>query len=544
MKDLVIVLLVVLSVGTGFGEPLFRVGIVTDTHLNGDKPDPIERLRRAYRLFRDKKVSLIANCGDFACKFDPVAYGHYVAVRRETYPDPTAAPKEVYVWADHDWVDYPGATGDAAWSRGFADVKKRLGIAHDMYARLTLGGFEFLVFPEKSDMTRYESEIAAAEKRAGVGRPVFVFEHPPAFCTTEASADWGATNRLDVLSRHPQVIAINGHSHGSLRNECNIWQGAFTSVSAGCLAHWMEQLPGVPGVRMYWSWGCLVMEVYPDRAVFRRYDLQEGTELGADDPWTVVWPYEADTARYSVSRCAERAVKPSFAASAKLTVKPDSTQAFERVWVTFPAAKPGDTVFCHRLTLERREKDGRWRVFARRDLRAEYHLPPRQRNAEVTDTLTAAYFEDVDVCRISVVPVDFWENCGPALVTEWRVPPVRPWRTVWEGFPEGCEKSACFGWSGHWKLPDCVAKGAPKGSRVRVVSDLAVRQSDRRGAIVALCGLDSRETAFSVRTPLGESDLRYAGVFTALGDTNQELAVRFGAGGRLTVRRLRIEMRP
>ena len=538
------VLLLWLVAATGFAEPLFRVGIVTDTHLNGNSPDPIERLRRAYRLFRDKKVALIANCGDFGCKFDPVAYGRDAAIRRETYPDPAAAPKEVYVWADHDWVGYPGAKGNEAWTRGFADVKRLLGIDHDMYARFALNGFEFLVFPEQADMTRYEREIAAAEKRAGVGRPVFVFEHAPAFGTTEASGDWGATNRLDVLSRHPQVIAVNGHSHGSLRNERNIWQGAFTSVSAGCLAHWMEQLPGVPGVRMHWSWGCLVMEVYPDRAVFRRYDLQETEEIGADAPWTVAWPHDPVRPRYSPARCAERAAKPFFPPQSRLVLRPDSTQAFERVEVSFPAAKPSDTVFCHRLKIERRDADGHWKVFASRDLRAEYHLPARQRRIELTDALTAAYFEGVDVCRVSVAPVDFWGNCGQPITTEWQVPPARPWKTVWEGVPEGCAKAVRFGWSGHWKLPDCVAEGLPKGAKLRVTADFALTQSERRGAILSIRGLDGGATAFTVRTPPGESDLRYAGEFVALDDKRQELSVRFGDGGRLVVRHLRLEMRP
>ena len=83
------------------GKPLFKVGLVTDTHVRETRKS-CERVELAYRLFKEHGVEMIVNCGDIADKFYPKAYAHYCDIRRETYPDPATAPKEIYVWANHD----------------------------------------------------------------------------------------------------------------------------------------------------------------------------------------------------------------------------------------------------------------------------------------------------------------------------------------------------------------------------------------------------------------------------------------------------------
>ena len=87
-------------------KPLFKVGLVTDTHVRKTRKS-CERVELAYQLFKKHGVEMIVNCGDIADKFYPEGYAHYSAVRRETYPDPATAPRELYVWANHDRMDYP-----------------------------------------------------------------------------------------------------------------------------------------------------------------------------------------------------------------------------------------------------------------------------------------------------------------------------------------------------------------------------------------------------------------------------------------------------
>ena len=88
------------------GKPIFKVGLVTDTHVRKTRKS-CERVELAYRLFKKHGVEMIVNCGDIADKLYPEGYAHYCAVRRETYPDPAKAPRELYVWANHDRMAYP-----------------------------------------------------------------------------------------------------------------------------------------------------------------------------------------------------------------------------------------------------------------------------------------------------------------------------------------------------------------------------------------------------------------------------------------------------
>ena len=68
-------------------KPLFKVGLVTDTHVRETRKS-CERVELAYKLFRAQGVDMIVNCGDIADKFYPKGYALYSAIRRETYPDP------------------------------------------------------------------------------------------------------------------------------------------------------------------------------------------------------------------------------------------------------------------------------------------------------------------------------------------------------------------------------------------------------------------------------------------------------------------------
>ena len=157
-------------------KPLFKVGLVTDTHVRTTRKS-CERVELAYQLFKKHGVEMIVNCGDIADKFYPEGYAHYSAVRRETYPDPATAPRELYVWANHDRMDYPEDDSKNPLL-AFPKVKELLGIPNEAYDEISHKGFTFLVFPQWLDAKRYESMIAKA-CAANPGKPVFIFDHVP-----------------------------------------------------------------------------------------------------------------------------------------------------------------------------------------------------------------------------------------------------------------------------------------------------------------------------------------------------------------------------
>lgn len=80
-----------------------------------------------------------------------------------------------------------------------------------------------------------------------------------------------------------------------MRDERAIWQGEFTSVNVGCLQNWGGGLPGSAPTRMQ-NYGAVLMEVFANRIVLRRFDVRDRKEYSADAPWVVPWPFDPATA--------------------------------------------------------------------------------------------------------------------------------------------------------------------------------------------------------------------------------------------------------
>ena len=523
------------------GKPLFKVGLVTDTHVRETRQS-CERLELAYRLFKEHGVEMIVNCGDIADKFYPKAYAHYCDVRRETYPDPATAPKEIYVWANHDRMDYPE---DDSKDRllAFPKVKALLGIPNEAYDEIVFKGFTFLVFPQWLDVKRYESTIARA-CAANPGKPVFIFDHVPPLGTTENSYSWGSGGRRSILSKFPQVINITGHAHGSLRNEQNIWQGAFTNVSVGCLAQWGGDLVGRQQPTLQ-NWSCIVMEVYSSKAVFRRFELKDRVEIGADAPWTVSWPYDPANAPYDRKRlCASRS-KPQFPEGAKLTFKVNGTP-FSSLAVSFPAATDTSTTHHYRLELARRGADGVWHTFVCRETRGEYHLPVDARGATLADAaISAGYFTPGEPCRFTVTPVNFWGGEGMSISAEWTPPEAKPVTRIWEGVPAPARDGEKFKFNGNaeFSFPIGVWEKIPVGTKLRLTADLLLEQGDVRGVNFMLQSNPGRKRPFgSVLTPKGFSDLRYVAEFKRQATpTPYNFVLRQGDRSKILFRRLALD---
>ena len=524
------------------GKPLFKVGLVTDINVRETRTS-CERLELAYRLFKDHGVEMIVNCGDIANTFAPKAYAHYCDIRRETYPDPATAPKEIYVWANHDRMAYPeDDTKDKLLA--FPKVKKLLGIPNEAYDEFVFKGFTFLVFPQWLDWNRYEATIAKA-CAANPGKPVFIFDHVPPVDTTENSRSWGSPDRRRILSKFPQVINISGHAHGSLRNEQNIWQGAFTDVSVGCLAQWNGDNVGRAQPTLQ-NWSCIVMEVYPSKAVFRRFELKDRFEIGANAPWTVSWPYDPANAPYDPKRLRATRPRPQFPAGAKLSLKVDR-EPFSSLAVSFPAATDTDTTFLYRLELARRDADGKWITFACRETRGEYHLPAAARGATLTDdAISAGYFTPGETCRISVTPVNFWGGEGKPISAEWTPPAAKALERVWEGVPAPARPGEKFSFNGGealFSFPEGVWAKIPVGAKVRLTADLLLEQRNVRGVNFGLFSKrDYRRSSPAIHTPKGYSDLRYVVDFRRVA-TKYPLDFRMRQGDRLKVlfRRLALD---
>ena len=185
-------------------------------------------------------------------------------------------------------------------------------------------------------------------------RPFFYIQHPQPRNTCLGDWCWGADSgqATRALSPYPNAVALSGHSHKSLVNERNVWQGAFTSVGTGTLARLgvdagrensghivanhrsaMKGTVGyVPGVGIHAAHGQLV-SVYDGFLEIERREFVRGEPAGAN--WVVPVPAGKDAPfRYESRRRAERAPAP-FPDGAQVRV----THLDGKVRLTFPSVR-------------------------------------------------------------------------------------------------------------------------------------------------------------------------------------------------------------
>ena len=524
-------------------EPILRAGIMTDTHI-GETAESCAHVRKAFELFRAQKADLVVNLGDIANEHYPAGYRHYRRIFNEVFPEPR--PAELFVFAGHD------ARGFRDADEAYKIVEKEIGASNSTYGKLVLKGYPFLVFRQNPDLDRYERDIAQAEKEFP-DKPIFVLNHEPPHNTTYHSIFWGSRKLRPILEKHPRVVQFSGHAHSSVRDERNIWQGKFTSISAGCLQKWAGMLVGAPAIGKN-SDGVLLLEVWPEKLVIRRFEYLTGKEYGADKRWVVPLPFDEKTAPYPPERRNAATPAPEFAAGAvlKTTLKP------EGVIVQYPEASDG--VAEYRINLEKCETDGKWTVFARYDQFSGFYLhePPKQWSVP----LDAGYFTPGEKYRVRVYPMSFWRKCGKPLEAEFTAPPRKeaqvvldcadpmkdlPFKFTRNGKNVPQEGGFYLMKSGaDLTIPERVWEDAPKNARFRLIADIRFEQSDDIAwTMMTVNPQNRRNLTMRIGTVPGDAGMmRYVAKFNLPDAGNKVRAVlRFAGGDPAKVRfgRIRIE---
>ncbi|MBR6586316.1 MAG: metallophosphoesterase family protein [Kiritimatiellae bacterium] len=213
--------------GADGGKPLWKAGLMTDTHVHKTM-ESCSRVRAACELFAKHEVDLVVNCGDIAELYYPTGFQSLRKVYSESFRDRKL--EEVWVYANHDRL-----RRKEPWQEVMKDVRRLLEIPHEPYASIDFKGYPLIVFPQWLNYERAKAMLDEACAKYP-GKPVFVFDHVPPRGTTDNSITWGSSERREFYAKYPRVVLFTGHAHGSLRSELNIWQGDFTTVSLGCLS--------------------------------------------------------------------------------------------------------------------------------------------------------------------------------------------------------------------------------------------------------------------------------------------------------------------
>ena len=482
----------------------FSIGFMTDTHV-GPTRESCASIEGAYRVFKREGCEVIVNAGDIADRFCPDGYRIYREIADAAFPDPTSRPKEIFVYANHDTGGFPRRPGEDR-SVAFPEVRRLLGIRHDLYDRIEHKGYTFLVVPETLDYKRYEEMISEACAE-NPGRRVFLCDHRPGGGTTPMSATFGDLDgrRRPILDKYPQIVALNGHVHGSIRDPRQIWRGTYSCVNAGCLQSWHGNYFGIAPTPKR-EYGVFVIDVYPSKLEFRRFDVRTGE------------PFE-----------------------------PEPMEATERV----------------RGELWRRDANGEWAVFAVKDVEYPYFLPPEERTPVERVAFHPACFDEGVSYRITLTPIDFAGRRGITRVIEEGVGKAASGgEAVFEsdnpmdempfvygldgGEPVARDADGFYSFSGddaRLVFPKGTWDG-PAGTRFRYVLDVAMEQGNERSWSMTMRNptplTNGHSRLFTMNGRQGT--LRYAVDFTkADADFDFYLLFREGPPGRIRFDRIRVE---
>lgn len=534
----------------GDEKPLWTAGIVTDTHVKRTR-ESCDRVRLACELFAERNVDLVVNCGDIADRHYPEAYPILRELTDAAFP--SKPPRKIWVYANHDRMDRV----QEPWRKVYEDVRRLLGGEHGLFDVVEMRGYPLVVLPQYADEDVPQVEkmlrgVCADPKYAG--KPVLLFDHVPPRFTTDSSATWGSAVRRELYSKFPRLVHVCGHAHSSLRSELNVWQGEFTVVGMGCLSTWGGHAVGLPPPRKQ-NYGAVVLEVFADRLVFRRFDVRTRMEYMPEAPWTIPLPFDPATAPYRRDRAAAAEPLPQFPAGAALSLKADAP--FTSLAMTFPRAEGAHGTYLYKVQVF--SPDGE--RLSRCDMFGQFHLPEGERAATVVRMLSAAHFDPGRKYAVRVTPCNCFGRGGRPLEAEFVAPEAGGgFKTVFEsanpmeecpflpGLSGGERIKARDGWYElgpedccRLEFPDGIWKGR---GRFRFTVDMETEQKTERTFTVVLRNpVPLKNANGRVATPCGDSGkMRYViEIDKDEPDFFYYLLVRESDGGRVRFSRVRIE---
>ena len=250
------------------GEPLLRLGVVSDVHVqlanNGESLVPgfgVETFEEALKAFRDWGADAVVVAGDLTDtglvrELEAAAATWFRVFPGDLAPDGRKVER-IFVLGNHDVCGVRNGrhifADDATLRREAIETdlpgvwRRCFGEDYGAFFTKRVRGFNFFCANwspgvwcnghAETACTGCEEAFGETMAQCDPSRPFFYVQHPHPRDTVYGQCAWGvddgAATRL--LSRFPQAIAFSGHSHEPLTNEKSLWRGAFTSVATGAL---------------------------------------------------------------------------------------------------------------------------------------------------------------------------------------------------------------------------------------------------------------------------------------------------------------------
>ena len=460
-----------LGAGMPKGAPNIKIGVISDIHVSvpakGGKSNN-GKLIETLAFFKKQGVDAVVIAGDLTNyglmkELKPVAEAWY-SVFPDDRDDNGKKVEKIFVTGNHDTFYYGWQVGakrartPEAQSEGLMlDVQKRWReLFNEPYEPIfmrTVKGYSFVGahwnehFDGKLDrfLSRNESKLRG-------GKPFFYVQHAHPKDTIFGPWAWGSWDDRDgaarkALNKYPNAVAFSGHSHWSLTDERDVWQGEFTSVGTSSLSYvgmpqgrengsteaskYFRRLPGIPAGKCQQG---LLVSVWDETIVMERWDFSNFEKLAED--WVLpILRNKTEPREYSFEARAAKTVAPEFPAGAKLKLEwtkgKDAAGAEEnRLVATFPSPKSTswkDRIFDYEVKVEIQEDDTlrTWatkRVYPPVPFRAIRHIPPTAVCAFGAVELPAIRhgWAKEPILRVVVTPFNCFGKAGKSLSAEYK----------------------------------------------------------------------------------------------------------------------------
>jgi len=366
------------------GKPLLKLGVVSDIHLGSESTDLDQALEKALRYYDVAGADAVLVPGDTAHSGIITEMERFARIWSKLFPDDRASNGRkvelMMITGNHCIDGWPGR-----WNGWSAEQLRtnRLNYGDNLkktWERLFHQPFELMWRREVKGVTfvgahwtslnpPIEEYFRENARKFDPSMPFFYTQHahPKDTCHGQYAIDERGNDNgesVHALSSFSNAVAITGHSHCSLTDERTVWQGAFTSIGAGCLRcasygyrHVNGSMPWHPTYKTNVmrpipnreeGRNGLLIDVFRDHLVVHRRNFYFG-ELGEPlgDDWCVPLPAAVD-GPFDFRRRATKRLAPQFAPDAQVKVAyckvapPCAGVSFvgkPMVHVVFPAAK-------------------------------------------------------------------------------------------------------------------------------------------------------------------------------------------------------------
>ncbi len=233
-------------------KPLLTFGVVSDPHMGQSALTPIF-LENALRRLAAATVDAVVCPGDISHSGLISEMEVFADIWHRVFPGGLGQGGHkvelMLVTGNHDvdawngrWTGftekdlaakrfYHGDNPEKTWRRLF-------GQTWEPVWRREVKGLTFLGAQWTTVQPPTEEFVAKVAPTLDPGEPFFYIQHahPKGTChgwyCDADDEDGGEATR--TLSHFPNAVAISGHSHCAIADEKGVWQGAFTSIGAGC----------------------------------------------------------------------------------------------------------------------------------------------------------------------------------------------------------------------------------------------------------------------------------------------------------------------